>query len=90
MFLKRSLLIIVGRCLSITMFADICTTFSGILFIPVAFLVSKRLVILFIWSTVAALIFSFTVAGNSFFILILICRLHFCYLAEVPNFVGCF
>ena len=33
---------------------------------PVAFLAYKLLIILFIWSTLPALIFSFEVGGNSF------------------------
>ena len=56
-FLKRSLLIILVGYLSI-MYADICTTFIGILSGPVAFLASKLLSILFTKSTVAGLTFS--------------------------------
>ena len=68
---KRSLLIILVRCLSI-MFADIFTTFTEMLSGPVAFLVSKLLINLFIWSTIVALIFSSAVGGNSFLILIML------------------
>ena len=42
------------------------TTFTGILSIPVAFLASKLLITLFIWSTIAALKFTPAVAGNNF------------------------
>ena len=55
-FLKRSLLIMLVTSLSI-MYADIFTTFSGILSGPVPFLASK-LLISFIWTTVVALIFN--------------------------------
>ena len=50
------------------MFADIFTIFTGIYSDPVAFLTSKLLIMLFTWSTVAALISSSAVAGNSFLI----------------------
>ena len=68
---KRSLLIILVRCLSI-MFADIFTTFTEMLFDPVAFLASKLLINLFIWSIIVALIFSSAIGGNSFLILIML------------------
>ena len=70
-FLKRWLLIILVRCLSI-MEADIFTTLTGILSGPFTFLASKLLVILSIWSTVAALIFSSAAGRNSFLILIML------------------
>ena len=42
------------------------TIFTGIYSDPVAFLASKLLIMLFTWSTVAALVSSSAVAGNSF------------------------
>ena len=56
-FLKRALLIMLVTSLSI-MYADIFTTFSGILSGPVPFLTSKLLIISFIWTIVVALIFN--------------------------------
>ena len=81
------------------MYADIFTIFTGILSGPVAFLTSKRLIILFIWSTIAALILSSAVDRNSFLIhkmhgwflnlSIIVVAIYFSLtlLAKVPNFV---